>query len=228
MHIGLIVAMTTELEQLLQVLEVNTTTEVNHLKFFECTKDNGTEIVLAKSGIGKVNAAIGTLELINRYHPDAIISTGVAGGIDQSLDVMDIVASSKLIYHDVDCGEGNEPGQVQDMPVYYDGDRTILDKIQGCYAECHIHEGLICTGDQFISDKDALAKIKAIQPDALAVDMESCAIAQTCFLYKVPFVSLRIISDIPGKEDHIATYNNFWQTMAEKSFAATKRILQLL
>lgn len=228
MRIGLIVAMSSELNQLLQIVTVNKVTEVNHLKFHECVTSNGTEVILTESGIGKVNAAVGTLELIHKYSPDAIISTGVAGGIDHSLEVMDIVASSRLVYHDVDCGDGNEHGQVQGMPVYYEGAKVILDKIKVCYQECNIHEGLICTGDQFITDKEALSRIKEAQPEALAVDMESCAIAQTCYLYKIPFISLRIISDIPGKDNHFAAYQNFWQTMADKSFAATQNILKIL
>ena len=74
-------------------------------------------IVLRQCGIGKVNAAVGTAELIRSYAPDAIVSTGVAGGIDTSLSVMDVVVSSSIVYHDVWCGMGCEYGQVQGMPA---------------------------------------------------------------------------------------------------------------
>ena len=222
--------MHSELKQLLQILALKKTTEVRHLTFYECRNEKGTEVILTECGVGKVNAALGAVEMIRSYQPDAIISTGVAGGIDQSLHVMDIVISTRLVYHDVFCGfdKDNKPGQVQGLPLYFEGAESIIDKIRPLYAEHHIREGLICTGDQFIQDKDALLKIKQQEPDGLAVDMESCAIAQTCYLYDVPFVSLRIISDIPGVDNHLDSYINFWQTMAEKSFNATRQILALL
>ena len=222
--------MSTELKQLMQILEVKKTTEVRHLTFYECQNEKGTEVILTESGVGKVNAALGAVEMIRNYQPDAIISTGVAGGIDQSLHVMDIVASNRLVYHDVFCGfdRDNKPGQVQGLPLYFEGAKSILDKIRPLYAEHNICEGLICTGDQFIQEQDELLKIKKQEPDGLAVDMESCAIAQTCYLYDVPFISHRIISDIPGVDNHLDSYINFWDTMAEKSFNATKHILAIL
>ena len=76
---------------------------------------NGNEVVLWQCGIGKVNAAIGTINLITQHNPDCIISTGLAGGIDPSLEVTDVVVGSQTAYHDVWCGEGNEWGQVQGL-----------------------------------------------------------------------------------------------------------------
>ena len=88
--------------------------------------------------------------------------------------------------------------------------------------------GLICSGDQFITDREQLNLIKQRFPLALAVDMESGALAQVCHLYGVPFLSFRIISDTPGAEGHFDQYTNFWDTMADRSFAVTRSLLDAL
>ena len=187
-------------------------------------------LVLRHCGIGKVNAAIGAMALIFEHHPDCIISTGVAGGIDSRLKVMDVVVSSQLVYHDVWCGEGNEYGQIQGLPGRFDGNNILcvsaLDLNEELNGNPTIHAGLICTGDQFITNHEALDKIKSKFPEGLAVDMESCAIAHTCYQYEVPFVSFRIISDTPGAtDDHAAQWNDFWATLGDTSFKVLKKYL---
>ena len=87
-------------------------------------------------------------------------------------------------------------------------------------------EGLICSGDQFITDRSQLDAIKQRYPEGLAVDMESGALSQVCYLYGVPFLSFRIISDTPGAENHFDQYQNFWGTMADRSFGVTKALLE--
>ena len=91
-----------------------------------------------------------------------------------------------------------------------------------------IHNGLICSGDKFITDRKELDEIKGNFPEGLAVDMESGSIAQICYLYKVPFISFRIISDTPGAENHWEQYTNFWGEMANRSFGVTKAFLDSL
>ena len=88
-----------------------------------------------------------------------------------------------------------------------------------------IHAGLICTGDQFVTDHATLSRIKQQFPDGLAVDMESAAIAQVCYLQGIPFVSFRVISDTPGADGHQQQYENFWQEMADRSFGVTRDFL---
>ena len=95
-------------------------------------------------------------------------------------------------------------------------------------GESRVHGGLICTGDRFITDRTALDDIKAHFPQGLAVDMESAAIAQTCYLYGIPFLSFRIISDTPGVEGHWQQYTDFWGAMAEHSFQVTRAFLATL
>lgn len=190
---------------------------------------NNNDIVLRQCGIGKVNAAVGTCELIRTFSPSCVISTGVAGGIDTCLKVMDVVVSSKICYHDVWCGMGCEYGQVQGLPTYFTANERLVSSALRVDASPYtIHPGLICTGDQFISDKAELARIKSNFPEGLACDMESAAIAQTCYIYNVPFVSFRIISDTPGVEGHAQQWENFWTEIADRSFGVTKRYLESL
>ncbi len=225
MTIGIINAMHKEHEQLVALLtDIHETTD-GHLKFVE-GEFNGHRLVLMESGIGKVNAAIGGVELIRRYRPDALINTGVAGGIDRSLEVMDVVAGARVAYHDVDCGPESEHGQVQGLPLFYEADPKLYQAALNVKSDTNVKGGLICSGDQFITDKAQLQTIKDRYPDGLAVDMESGALAQVCHIYGVPFLSFRIISDTPGAENHFDQYLNFWDTMADRSFGVTKALLE--
>lgn len=192
---------------------------------------NGNEVVLWQCGIGKVNAAIGTINLITQHNPDCIISTGLAGGIDPSLEVTDVVVGSQTAYHDVWCGEGNEWGQVQGLPARFDADPKMLQcaKKVAESSKQRVLSGLICTGDQFISDKATQADIKTRFPEALACEMESAAIAHTCLLRHVPFLSVRVVSDTPGNtDDHQQQWSDFLTFMSDKSFHFVKSFLEQL
>ena len=103
MKIGIITAMSSEHKQIALLLENKKEHTEGIYPYTEGTIRNNT-IILTQCGIGKVNAAAGTVELIRNFQPDCIISTGVAGGIDKCLKVMDVVASSQIVYHDVWCG----------------------------------------------------------------------------------------------------------------------------
>ena len=227
MKIGIITAMSSEQKQLANQLTEIKETSKGPFNYIE-GKINNNEIVLMQCGIGKVNAAAGTIELITNFKPDCIISTGVAGGIDTCLKVMDVVVSRNIVYHDVWCGEGNAYGQIQGLPTFFEGNDTLYNTAMSLNTETAIHGGLICTGDKFITDRKELDEIKSNFPDGLAVDMESCSIAQVCYLYKVPFISFRIISDTPGAENHFDQYLNFWGEMANRSFKVTETFLKAL
>lgn len=186
----------------------------------------GNEVVLWQCGIGKVNAAVGTLRLIQEHHPDVILSTGLAGGIDNCLNVMDVVIGSQTAYHDVWCGMGNEYGQVQGLPARFDADARLLKIARETSDGTHVKEGLLCTGDQFITDKEALSVIKSKFPEGLACEMESAAIAHTCHLMGVPFLSIRVISDTPGNTDnHQMQWDEFLASMSDRSFQFVRQFL---
>ena len=120
MKIGVISAMESEHRRLVACLEG--AQEVRKgIYTYVCGKLGDNEAILTRCGIGKVNAAVGAAELVRFFAPDCIVSTGVAGGIDASLRVMDVVAASEVVYHDVWCGMGNAYGQVQGLPPRFTG-----------------------------------------------------------------------------------------------------------
>lgn len=182
------------------------------------------EVSLSMCGIGKVNAAIGATSIIEKNRPDAIISTGLAGAIDRSLHTMDIIVARQVAYHDVWCGEGTEYGQVQGYPRFFDADRDLYDKAMSLSVEgLSIKGGLQISGDQFINAED-VPHLRGMYPEALSVDMESGALAQTCYRYGIPFISFRVISD--GCDE--STYNDFWTKAPENSFKVLKSFLDTL
>ena len=176
---------------------------------------HGKKILLIKSGIGKVNAALAA-DKACRAGVNIVITTGLAGGIDNSLSQGDVVLANKVCYHDVWCGHPNVKGQVQDLPPYFETPKEILNKIMNA-APQYFNIGLTVTGDQFLTEANRLREIKQDFPEALAVDMESAAIAQVCYLRQIPFMSLRIISDVVGKPNQQDEYDNFWKRIPQKA-----------
>ncbi len=218
MKIGVIVAMDKEFKQLKALGDIN-----------------GKEIIVEKCGIGKVNSALGALEMIKQHKPDLIISSGCAGGADTSLNVGDVVVASSCVYHDAYCGENCEFGQILGMPARFDAPKEFVDKAlslntifaqQG--SELKVKSGLTVSGEWFVDSQDKMRSIMEHFPEATAVDMESCSIAQTCYKYNVPFVSFRIISDVPLKDHKAQMYFDFWDRMADGSFEVTKDFIEAL
>ncbi len=224
--IGIIVAMSSEFRLVDALLKEKRTENIGGF-YFVLGLLEGKEVVLMQAGIGKVCAAVGTVEMIRNFSPEYIINTGVAGGIDEGIRVMDIVVGQEVVYHDVWCGDGNEYGQVQGMPARYKGDERLCRIALQVKSDVAMCGGLICSGDQFITDRVRLEGIKGNFPQGLAVDMESGAIAQVCHMYGMPFLSCRIISDTPGKtENHALQYKDFWTAAPEKSFEVLKQIIE--
>lgn len=214
MKIGIIVAMDKELRQLRQLFD----------------SDN---VRVEKCGIGKVNAALGAQRMINEFRPDVIISSGCAGGNGDDVNVQDVVVSAELAYHDVYCGTAidntTQYGQVQGMPVRYKADAKLLEKALGLQPSgISLHAGLIVTGDWFVDSKEKMRSIIEKFPEAKAVDMESAAIAQTCYINNVPFISFRVISDIPLRDTDASMYHDFWERIADSSFLVTRTFVESL
>ena len=225
MRIGIIAAMNKELELMLPMLQGHRRIEHEGFTFHDGTI--GThDVVMMQCGIGKVNAAMGTMAMISHFAPHKIINSGVAGGADKRVSVMDVVAGERVAYHDVWCGPECELGKVQGLPLYYRGDESLLALLP---QRPDVKPGLICSGDQFIDKIEAVEAIKNNFPDALAVDMESGAIAQVCHVRQVPFLSLRVISDSPGaSHDNTAQYVDFWSDAPQHTFALVKNLLSSL
>lgn len=218
-----------ELDLLLPLLEQPSAPETINGYTFHAGRIGRHACVLMQCGIGKVNAAVGTLSLIENFHPDAIINTGVAGGADASMHVLDLLVADRVAYHDVWCGPGTEYGAAAGMDVFLQPWEELVKCAREVLPSDRKHKyGLICSGDKFISKAKEIAEIKREFPDALAVDMESAAIAQVCTLRGVPFGIIRAISDTPGQEDNISQYENFWSDAPQETFRALTRILASL
>ena len=234
--IAIIVAMQSEFELVSNILENAETREIEGAKAL-VGELSGKQIILLKSGIGKVNAAMQVTSLIAEMPPDYIINSGVAGGIGEGMHQGDIVVGTECCYHDVWCGEG-EWGQVQGYPLNFSASEYLLEAMRN--AQCTMHNaqlnknsqfifGLICTGDQFISDLATLQGIKKNFPDGKAVDMESAAIAQVCYAKQVPFMSLRIVSDTPGMEkDNTTQYLDFFAEAPKMTFAVLRQLIETI
>ena len=221
MNIGIIVAMSKELNLLLPKLEKMSDVNVDNADFY-CGQLGSHEIVVHQSGIGKVNAAMGTLTMIHNFTPELIINTGVAGGAAPSINVMDIVAGATVAYHDAWCGPEVGWG-IQGMPQFFLGDSNILSRLP---ERPGLRKGLICSGDKFIDSLEEVKEIQRKYPDVLAVDMESGAIAQVCYRLHTPFLSLRVISDSPGaNKNNSAQYNDFWEEAPQQTFDIVRQLL---
>lgn len=222
MKTGIIVAMGKELELLLHLLENKGEVVANDITFH--TGNIGRhEVVAMQCGIGKVNAAVGTLTLIENFHPNLIINTGVAGGTGAA-GILDVVVASAVAYHDVWCGPGTVPGQAAGCP----------ERFECALPEKYVAEipgakfGPIISGDIFVSRPEEVKHILGLYPDAMAVDMESAAIAQVCYLKHVPFICMRVISDTPGAADNISQYENFWADAPRHTFQALTALLNII
>ncbi|MBO4804215.1 MAG: 5'-methylthioadenosine/adenosylhomocysteine nucleosidase [Muribaculaceae bacterium] len=225
MKIGIIVAMRKELDLLLPLLHDSEESRMSGFEFHR-GKVGRHDVMVMQCGIGKVNAAMGTLMLVNHFAPNYVINSGVAGGADLSVKVMDVVAGAQVAYHDVWCGPESVMGQVQGLPLYFEGATKLLELLP---ERDDIHKGLICSGDQFIDKMEDVKRIKGIFPDALAVDMESGAIAQVCHQCGVPFLALRVISDSPGaSHDNTSQYLDFWNDAPRETFMLVKDIINRL
>ena len=212
-RIGIIVAMDKEMAQLKKVFSDN------------------PNIILHKCGVGKVNSAIGATLMIEEYQPDLIISTGCAGGADTALQVGQVVVAAQCAYHDVYCGTNYAYGQFPGDPQFFDTPQWLVDKALKLNERGDVptvKSGLPVSGDWFVDSKEKMYEILKHYPEAAAVDMESCSIAHACWLQGIPFVSFRIISDVPLKDHKAEMYFNFWDKMAEGSFDVTRAFVDSL
>lgn len=225
MKIGIIVAMDKELSLLLPLMTDVSEITMNGFAFHTGALA-GHDIVTCKCGIGKVNAAVGALTLIENFHPMMIVNTGVAGGTGATADparVLDVVLASEIAYHDVWCGPGTVPGEAAGCPA-----RFVCPLPAEIRSQLNVKEGLLASGDIFVDNPDDLRRILALYPDAKAVDMESAAIAQVCYIKNVPFVCIRVVSDTPGDGGNAAAYESFWTAAPERTFDEVEKLLGLL
>ena len=230
-RIGIIGAMSQEVAQLKAMLE-DCETRHHVGSTFHCGRLHDVEVVILQSGIGKVNAAVGTTLLLDMYQPEAVINTGSAGGFGEGLEIGDVVVSSEVRHHDVDAVVfGYEHGQVPQMPAAYLPDAKLVELARQSVEamnEVRVTEGLIATGDVFMACPELVAQTRSRFPTMLAAEMEAAAIAQTCHLYGCPFVVIRALSDIAGGGDNHLSFEEFLAKAADHSTRMVSGMIQRL
>lgn len=230
MKIAVIGAMEQEVEQLRATLENPKTETIANSEYTTGTY-KGKEVILLKSGIGKVNAAMTTTVLLHTFKPDVVINTGSAGGYDPALEVGAVVISDEVRHHDVDVTIfGYEVGQVPQMPAAFKSDMKLMEAAREAVTELGEHQygiGLICSGDAFMNDPERVEKVRADFPQMKAVEMEAAAVAQVCHQFNTPFVVIRALSDIAGKESNIS-FDEFLPVAAKHSTAIVLKAIEKL
>lgn len=199
--IGIIGAMDVKVNSLKEAASIAKTTEIAGMEFCQGTLDD-KKVVIVKCGMGKVNAGICANTLINDFGCTKIINTGVAGSLDHRIDIGDIVISTDAVQHDFDVSPiGFEKGEIPYTGLYaFPADEAMRESavqaVKESAPEIHVFEGRVCSGDQFISEKEQKETILS-NYGGMCCEMEGAAIAQACYLNHTPFVVIRAISDKP-------------------------------
>lgn len=226
--LGIIGAMDEEVSKLKKVMdEVEITTKAS-MDFYK-GKISGKDVVVVRSGIGKVNAGICTQILVDCYGVEAVINTGIAGSLNASIDIGDVVLATDALQHDMDAtGFGYEPGVIPRMEVStFVADERLRTLAKECCQRVNpdikVFEGRVVSGDQFISDKNIKNRITS-QFAGYCTEMEGAAIAQAAYLNNIPFLIIRAISD---KADDSATvdYPTFEAKAIENSVKLMKEMI---
>lgn len=226
MRIGILAAMEKEVALLLPLIEGMKEIDIDGRKAF-IGRIGSKDVCVMKCGIGKVSSALNAYRMIEYFHPDLVINSGVAGGADASMKVGSLLVATEAAYHDVWCGPGTQWGHMDGLPERFAMDASVVESCRKSTSH-HVRFGLICSGDRFISKVEEVDFIKRIYPDALACDMESASIAQACHDSGIPFAVVRVVSDTPGQADNISQYENFWSEAPEKTFNEVKSIIESL
>lgn len=227
MKIGIIGAMDQEVKILKEKMEAPMSWERAGVLFVSGTLGKH-DVIVVRSGIGKVAASVTTSLLIQQYGVNMVINTGSAGGIGEGLQVGDVVFSEKLAYFDVDVtGFGYEYGQLPaGMPLYFEASQYIVDEMKKAAQKTgqQVRSGLIVTGDSFVNSPEKIAEIKSHFQEALACEMEGAAIAQTARQFNIPFLIVRAISDTA---DHQATMS-FDEFIDEAGKRSAEMVIEFL
>ena len=231
MTIGIIGAMEEEVAVLKESMDIEKVVEHASMQFYKGVLC-GKKVVVVRSGIGKVNAAICAQVLADKFNVDVLINTGIAGSLDAAIDIGDMVISTDLVEHDMDASIFGDPvGQVPRMDTFsFPADAELVKKAVQANTEANpdikTFTGRIVSGDQFVSSADVKDKLVKLF-DAKCTEMEGAAIAHVAYLNKISCVIIRAISD---KADNSATidYPTFEKQAIKHSVKLVRNLLLLL
>lgn len=230
MRIGIIGAMDEEIESYLCGMNDIIKTDKAKITFYQ-GEFKGRDIVLCKSGVGKVNSAVCTQILLDNYEVKKIIFTGVAGALDPKLEIGDIVLSTAALQYDIDATSlGFEKGVIPyaDKSIFT-ADKELVklaEKICNEMEDVKVFSGLVLSGDKFIADSETSSQLYQ-QYKGLCTEMEGAAVAQVCYMNDIPFLIVRTMSD---KANHSAEVNfiEFAKKAADRSYLIVDKIIELI
>lgn len=238
MPIGLICAIPQELAHLRDVLADSESENVAHARFDTGTLD-GHDVVLAGSGMGKVNAALVATLLADRFHCSAIVFSGVGGGLDPTLAIGDVVIADRVIQHDAGVLEDEriQPYQAGHVPFInpterlgYDVDPALLARVKELLADVtiagQIAYGTVLSGDQYLHCETTRERLHR-EFGGLAVEMEGGSIAQVCEAFGIPWLVIRALSDLAGGNSRF-DFASFVDQAAASSATIVRRLLPVL
>lgn len=228
--LGVIGAMEEEVEILKKKMDIKETKKVAGMEFYEGTMD-GKNIVLVRSGVGKVNMAACTQILIDEFKVSALVNSGVAGTMDTKLNQGDIVISTDAVQHDFDTTVFGDPlGEISRLGItFFKADKDMIDTAKEAaknVSGLHITQGRVASGDQFVAGGEVANRIKENFGDVAAVEMEGASMAQVAYLNKVPFVILRSISDKANGEADLS-YEEFLPIAAKNASMLLEEFIKL-
>ncbi len=233
---GILGAFPEEVKFLLTQIQQKKQESIQNILFTQ-GKLSGRDVVIAQTGIGKVNAAVVTVLMIEHFQPEEIIFTGIAGGINPDLSPGDLVIGKRIAHHDFGTitpdsllrRPTRDPATMIENPLYFKSDTALVRlainagnrvklepiKKEGKEELPHVITGTIVTGDVFVSSNIATEQLRR-KMNADATEMEGAAVAQVCWQQLVPFVIIRSISDNAGNTAY-ADIKNFYQSAARNS-----------
>ena len=226
--IGIIGAMDLEVEKLIASMKEQKVVEYARRTFYVGKLENA-DVVLARCGVGKVNAALTVQMMVDKFNITDIINTGVAGSLNEKIDIGDMVLATGAVYHDVEAvAFGYERGQVPQMDVFeFPTDKGLVDLAEkSCLKvnpDIKVFKGRIASGDQFIADKETKENIKKYF-SPYCMEMEGCAMAHAAYVNNINCLIIRAISD---KADDSAEedYPSFEKKAAEHS---AKMVIEMM
>ena len=227
--IGIIGAMKIEVERIIEKLTDKTFATISGAHFVS-GKFFDIDVVVAVSGVGKVNAAAITEAMILKYSPDFIINTGVAGTLSSKLNIGDVAISKDVVEHDMDTSPLGDPkGFISGLNVVkMEADKKIIEMFSSVLTELNINFeiGTIASGDQFINSSEVKERIKS-EFNGICCEMEGASIGHVCTINNVPFCVLRAISDGADDSSHMS-YEQFCNIAANNSIKVLELFFQKL
>ncbi len=224
--IGIVAAMDVEVQAIMDLCEITQEKAIGHV-VFHYGKLASKDVVICKSGVGKVGAAMVTTILCLHHSLDALINIGTAGGLKDCQQVLDIVISKDALQADFDTSALDGP---EGLGLRFHADEKLVKTAQEAAKENHVryHVGTIASQDLFMSRKDDFDKLMKNFPDSICSEMEAGALAQVATSFQVPFVILRSLSDVALHHDNSMEFSTYVKYASKQSSLMVRSFVEKL